>query len=234
MDTSLKQELIAYLKEFVTSQRWETLNEVLQQRTRHVTVVLEDIYQSHNASAVLRSCDCFGIQDVHIIENDHDFSLSKGVTIGADQWLSLKKYREEEINNTLTCFNDLREQGYKIIATTPHKEDVTIDELSIESKTALVFGAELQGLSETALEQADGFVNIPIYGFSESYNVSVSAALCLYEISQKLRDGNSKIDWQLSENEQIDLQLNWLEKSIRASDQLKEKFLEERKSGEKE
>lgn len=232
MDINLKQELIDYLKEFVTPERWDTLNEVLLQRTRHVTVVLEDIYQSHNASAVLRSCDCFGIQDVHIIENNHDFSLSKGVTIGADQWLSLKKYREEGISNTLACFNDLRERGYQIVATTPHKEDVTIDKLSIESKTALVFGAELQGLSETALEQADGFVKIPIYGFSESYNVSVSAALCLYEISQKLRDGNSKIDWQLSQSEQIDLQLNWLEKSIRASDQLKEKFLEEREEGQ--
>ncbi len=232
MDITVKQELIAYLKEFVTTERWDTLNEVLQQRTRHVTVVLEDIYQSHNASAVLRSCDCFGIQDVHIIENDHDFSLSKGVTIGADQWLSLKKYREEGINNTLACFKDLREQGYRIIATTPHKKDVTIDELSIESKTALVFGAELPGLSGTALEEADGYVKIPIYGFSESYNVSVSAALCLYEISQKLREGNSKTDWKLSQNEQIDLQLNWLEKSIRASDQLREKFLEERGLGQ--
>ena len=225
MDINVKQKLVEYLKEFVLEQRWETINEVLQQRTRHVTVVLEDIYQSHNASAVLRSCDCFGIQDVHIIENDHNFSLSKGVTIGADQWLSMKKYREEATNNTLACFKDLREQGYRIIATTPHKEDVTIEELSIEPKTALVFGTELDGLSKTALDQADGFVKIPIYGFSESYNISVSAALCLYEISQKLRE--SEINWQLSKNEKIELQLDWLEKSIRASDQLKQKFLEE-------
>ena len=228
MDTSLKRELITYLKEFVTPERWDTLNKVLQQRTRHVTVVLEDIYQSHNASAVLRSCDCFGIQDVHIIENDHDFSLSKGVTIGADRWLSLKKYREEGISNTLACFKELREQGYQIIATTPHEEDVTIDKLSIESKTAMVFGAELPGLSDVALEEADGYVKIPIYGFSESYNVSVSAALCLYEISQKLRYGNSNTEWKLSKSEQLDLQLDWLEKSIRASDKLKEKFFEER------
>lgn len=234
MDIKVKQKLVAYLKEFVTEQRWKTINEVLQQRTRHVCVVLEDIYQSHNASAVLRSCDCFGIQDVHIIENDHNFNLSKGVTIGADQWLSMKKYRDEGISSTLACFKELREQGYQIIATTPHKEDVTIEERSIESKTALVFGAELPGLSETALEQADGYVKIPIYGFSESYNVSVSAALCLYEISQKLRDGNSNINWQLSENEKIELQLDWLEKSIRASDKLKQKFFEEREKGGKE
>ena len=225
MDINVKQKLVYYLKEFVLEQRWETINDVLQQRTRHVTVVLEDIYQSHNASAVLRSCDCFGIQDVHIIENDHDFNLSKGVTIGADQWLSIKKYKDEATNNTLTCFEELRERGYRILATTPHKGNVTLEELSIEPKIALVFGAELDGLSETALNGADGFVKIPIYGFSESYNVSVSAALCLYEISQKLRD--SEINWQLSKNEKIELQLNWLEKSIRASDQLKQKFLEE-------
>lgn len=224
----MKQKLVDYLKEFVLEQRWETINEVLQQRTRHVTVVLEDIYQSHNASAVLRSCDCFGIQDVYVIENDHDFNLSKGVTIGADQWLSMKKYREEAKNNTLACFEDLRNQNYRVVATTPHNEDVTIEELSIDSKTALVFGTELDGLSTTAMEQADGFVKIPIYGFSESYNISVSAALCLYEISKKLRE--SDIDWRLSMNEKIELQLDWLEKSIRASDLLKQKFFEEQGS----
>lgn len=227
MDRTLKKQLIAYLKEFVTEERWQTLTNVLQQRTRHVAVVLEDIYQSHNASAVLRSCDCFGIQDVHIIENDHHFSLSKGVTIGADQWLSLKKYNAPETDNTGACFKSLRDQGYCIIAATPHEADVTIDKLSIDRKTALVFGAELRGLSQQAKDLADGFVKIPIYGFSESYNVSVSAALCLYELSKKLREKEDK-EWQLSEADTIDLQLLWLEQSIRAGHELKQKFLQEK------
>ncbi|HKL19589.1 MAG TPA: RNA methyltransferase [Halalkalibaculum sp.] len=226
MDLQTKEELVGYLRNFITEERWITLNKVLQERTRYFTVVLEDIYQSHNASAVLRSCDCFGIQDVHIIENDHNFSLSKGVTIGADRWLTLHKYRSEGSDNTLDCFSELREKGYRIIATTPHEEEVTIDKLPIDSKTALVFGAELPGLSETAIEHADGFVKIPIYGFSESYNISVSAALCLYEISQKLRKSN--MEWKLMKSEKQDLRLEWLENSIRASDMLKEKFFKEK------
>jgi len=226
MDLQTTEELVGYLRDFITEERWITLNKVLQERTRYFTVVLEDIYQSHNASAVLRSCDCFGIQDVHIIENDHNFNLSKGVTIGADRWLTLQKYRSEGSDNTLDCFSDLREKGYRIIATTPHEEDVTIDKLPIDSKTALVFGAELPGLSETAIQDADGFAKIPIYGFSESYNVSVSAALCLYELSKRLRE--SDINWGLTAKEKTVLQLDWLEKSVRASEQLKQKYLEER------
>lgn len=229
MELTLKKELIEYLRDFVTGERWDTLNRVLNERTRHITVVLEDIYQSHNASAVLRSCDCFGIQDVYIIENDHDFSLSKGVTIGSDRWLTLHKYRAEGSENTLNCFENLREQGYRIIATTPHEEDVTLDRLPVDNKTALVFGAELPGLSEKAKQNADGFVKIPIYGFSESYNVSVSAALCLYELTKRMRQNEDPARWQLGEMEMTELRLDWLEKSIRASDQLKKKFLEERR-----
>lgn len=228
MDKKIQARLIDYLNEFVTEERRETLRSVLEQRTRHICVVLEDIYQSHNASAVLRSCDCFGIQDVYIIENDHNFSLSKGVTIGADQWLTIKKYNKNSADNILACFNNLRDKGYRIIATTPHEHDVTIDKLPIENKTALVFGAELNGLSQQAMDMADGFVKIPIYGFSESYNISVSAALCLYELSKRLRE--SRVNWQLAGVEKQQLMLEWLEKSIRASDKLKEKFLKGNKS----
>lgn len=226
MDSRIKKDLINYLKEFVTENRWQTIERVLSQRTRYVNVVLEDIYQSHNASAVLRSCDCFGVQDVHIIENRHTFDPSKGVTIGADQWLSLYSYNEKGINNTAQCYDKLRSKGYKIIATTPHEKDMALEELSVDKKTALVFGAELTGLSDFALEQADGYVKIPIYGFSESYNISVSAALSLYEVSGKLR--REGVDWQLSESEQTDLQLEWLKQSIRASNQLQRKFMNER------
>lgn len=224
MNRQTTEKLVSYLREFIIDERWESLNKVLEERTRHICVVLEDIYQSHNASAVLRSCDCFGIQDVHIIENDNNFSLSKGVTIGADRWLTLAKYREKKVNNTRACLNKLRKEGYRIIATTPHEQDVTIDQLPIDQKTALLFGAELEGLSEQAMNMADGYAKIPIHGFSESYNISVSAALCLYELTSRLR--KSDIRWQLPEDQKTELLLNWLEKSIRASEQLKEKFFE--------
>ncbi len=223
MDQSLKKELISYLREFTTTSRWETINKVLDKRTRYLTVVLEDIYQPHNASAVLRSCDCFGVQDVHIIENKNEFDPNKGVTIGADKWISLESHNQPKQNNTAACFEKLKGEGYQIIATTPHEEDVNIDEVPLDQKTALLFGAELTGLSDYALEHADGYAKIPMEGFSESFNISVSAALCLYDLGTRLR--KARDDWGLSTEEKMDLKIDWLVKSIRAGKQLKEKFL---------
>lgn len=225
MNEALKKQLIEYLQEFITAERWQALNKVLENRTRYLTVVLEDIYQPHNASAVLRSCDCFGIQDMHVIENKNEFDPNKGITIGADQWISLYSYNESGQNNTKRCYDDLREEGYSIIATTPHHEDVTIDEIPLDQKTALVFGAEYTGLSDFAMEEADGYAKIPMVGFSESFNISVGAAVCLYEVSTRLRKTGE--DWRLSEREKTELQLEWLKKSIRASDKIVDRFMEE-------
>jgi len=226
MDNPLKAELVNYLQRFVTEERWQKINEILERRTRFLTVVLEDIYQPHNASAVLRSCDCFGIQDVHIIENENNFSPNKGITIGADQWLSLHKHNESGIKNTEACYNLLKDKGYKIIATTPHENDVTIDEVSLDQKTALVFGAEYTGLSDYALDHADGFAKIPMAGFSESFNISVGAAICLYELSSRLRNKSNK-NWKLMDDEKLQLQYQWLRNSIRAVDKVEKRYLRE-------
>ncbi|WP_372638326.1 TrmH family RNA methyltransferase [Fodinibius sp.] len=224
MNRALKEALIDHLLQFITEDRWQRINEVLGQRTRFLSVVLEDLYQPHNASAVLRSCDCFGIQDVHIVENENNFSPAKGVTIGSDQWLSLHKYNDEGegVENTRKCYRQLRREGYRLIATTPHEDDVTIDEIPLDQKTALVFGSELTGLSGFALEEADGYARIPMVGFSESFNISVSAALCLYELSTRLRKEGG--GWMLSEEEKIDLQLDWIRKSVRAVDKIEERW----------
>jgi len=226
MDKSLKLQLLNYLEQFITEDRQATISDVLSARTRYLTVVLEDIYQPHNASAVLRSCDGFGIQDVHIIENDNTFSPNQGVTIGADKWITYHQYNEEEKNNTEHCFRHLKEEGYQIIATTPHHDDVTIDEVSLDQPTALVFGAELTGLSDYALEHADGYAQIPMVGFSESFNISVGAALCLYDLSTRLRKGDHQ--WSLTDAEKLDLRLEWVKKSVRAADKLEKRFFKER------
>jgi len=225
MDSTTKKKLISYLQTFVTEERWQKINEVIASRTRFLTIALEDIYQPHNASAVLRSCECFGIQDVHIIENENDFNPNKGVTIGADQWITLKNYNESGQNNTERCYDHLRNQGYKIIATTPHENDITIDEISLDQKTALVFGAEYTGLSDYALEHADGYAKIPMVGFSESFNISVGAAICLYELSARLRRDHEH--WKLSDAEITDLQYLWLRNSIRAVDKVEDRFFSE-------
>lgn len=225
MDQALKKKLISHLQQFITEERWQTMNNVLDQRTRFLAVVLEDIYQPHNASAVLRNCDCFGIQDVHIVENENRFSPSKGVTIGSDQWLSLHKYNAEGEENIQRCYQKLRDEGYRLLATTPHENNVTIDEIPLNQKTAIVFGSELTGLSDFALQSADGYAKIPMVGFSESFNISVSAALCLYELSTRLRKENS--DWALNDEEKIDLQLEWIRRSVRAVDKIEQRFLKE-------
>lgn len=226
MNSLTRGLLIEYLKDFTTESRWKTIQKVISQRTNHITVVLEDLHKPHNANAVLRSCDGFGIQDIHIIENRNEFDAERTVSIGAHQWLTLNKYNKLGVENISFCYDSLRKKGYKVIATTPHERDQNLHELPVDQKTALVFGTEREGLSETAMEQADGYVKIPMSGFSESFNISVSAAICLYDFTTRLR--KSELNWQLDEEYQKELSLLWLKKTIKASDQLVNKFLNDR------
>ncbi|MDJ0518590.1 MAG: RNA methyltransferase [Trichodesmium sp. MO_231.B1] len=222
MELEEKQQLITYLSQFVTIARREKFLSVLQQRTRYITVILEDIYQPHNASAVLRSCDSFGVQDVHIVENKNIFTITQGVTIGSDRWLTLYRYNQPDINNTEECLKRLKNEGYIIAATTLHKEQITIEQLSVNTKVALMFGSEINGLSEYAQNNADVSVKIPMVGFSESFNISVSAALCLYDVMNRLKKEHN--NWELTETEKLDLELDWLRKSIKAGELIEKKF----------
>lgn len=207
----MSNPLDEFLTSFVTESRMETLHKVLENRTRHLTVVLENMYQTHNSSACLRSCDCFGLQDAHIIENDYEFKLNRKIAVGSARWLSLHRYRDAE-QNTLECYQKLREAGYRIIATAAEANDCPLPELDLHPKTAIVFGSERHGLSPIAKSEADGFVRIPMYGFTESYNVSVACALVLSELTRRLRD--SDIDWHLKESEKNELLRDWIRKSV--------------------
>lgn len=207
MNRQNKQALIQYLSGFVSESRWNKFQEVVLNRTRHLTIALEDIYQPHNASAVLRSCDCFGIQDIHIVENRNAYTVNPDVALGSSKWLNLNRY-----GDTLNCIHVLREKGYRIVATSPHANDTNIDELEITAPTALFFGTELEGISETVKENADAFVKIPMFGFTESFNISVSAALCLHTLTTKLH--KSDLHWRLGEEEKENVLLEWLRASI--------------------
>ncbi|MCD6596250.1 MAG: RNA methyltransferase [Bacteroidales bacterium] len=213
---------IEYLSGFISERRLALFKEILVKRTRYISVVLEDIYKSHNASAVLRTCDAFGVQDVHIIESKNQFELSTNVTIGSDKWLSIKKYNESR-HNTVKTFNRLREQGYRIVATTPHFKSSSLQEFDLgKAKVALVFGSELKGLSEEALNNADEYLYIPMVGFSESLNVSVSAAVILNTLSSKLRQ--SDVNWKLTKEEQLELLEGWLLKTLKQPDLYLKKY----------
>lgn len=213
--------LLEYLETYVTENRKSLFRKVLAQRTRHFTVVLEDIYQPHNSSAVMRSCDIFGVQDVHVIENKYSSKVSRHVAKGSQKWLTFHRYHEKS-NNTLDCLNHLRSHGYQIIATTPHNDSCMLSEFDISKKSAFVFGKEKEGVSDLVKEQADGFLKIPMVGFTESLNISVAAAIILNDVTDRVK--NSNTIWQLTDKEQSKLYMEWIEKSIKNVEKIKEYF----------
>lgn len=221
-DTLLQSKLIEHLSQFVTDVRKERLQEVLQNRTRHITVVLEDLYQTQNISAVMRTCDCYGIQDAYIVENRNEFEIHKDISMGADKWLTLHHYPHSE-HNMKQCIDDLHAKGYTVVATLPDEKKTTIHDLPINQKTAFLFGTELTGLSDEAIQYADCNALIPMYGFTESFNISNSAAIILSNFSERLR--HSDVDWKLSQNEHDEIYLEWLKKSLRDPDAMIKHFL---------
>lgn len=225
--------MIEYLRQFLTEQRLQLIDDKLKSRTRHVTLVLEDIFQSQNGAACLRSAEAFGIQDIHVIENRNRFVTHKDVLRGASKWLTIHRYHAEE-NNTQQCLSTLKNKGYLLVATTPnivasHQSEIDgissqpdnllndvaliqLDDLDISSKVALMLGTEKTGLTSEAMSMADCFLTIPMCGFIESLNLSASAAICLYTLKQKLQE--SEIDWTLNEKEVKQLQAEWIRKSL--------------------
>lgn len=213
----MDQKLLAYFEGYLMEKRKSLFKKVLEDRTRHFTVVLEDIFQPHNASAVVRTCDIFGIQDVHAIENKYNNKISRHVAKGSQKWLSYNRYRDDG-DNTASCLASLKVKGYQIIATTPHNDSCALQDFDVTKKSAFVFGAEAEGVSETVMENADGFLKIPMVGFTESLNISVAAAIILQEVTSKLR--NSEVDWKLSEEEKQILYFNWVKTTIKNVDKI--------------
>lgn len=225
----MQKQLIEFLLQYITTERSDLFEKILQQRTSYLTVVLEDIFQPQNASAVLRTCDCFGIQNVHVIENRNTFNVDREVAMGASKWLSIHKYNEQK-NNSLEAIRNLKKDGYRIIATSPHANDLLLPEFNVaKGKAALVFGSELPGISADVLKEADEFLKIPMYGFTESFNISVSAAIILYHLTEKIK--TSGINWQLSSSEKDEVMLQWLHNTIKRSKLLEKRFLEKHGSG---
>ena len=216
---SSKERLYTLASELISENKRDLFDRLAPLRTRHIAVVLEDIYQSHNASAVLRSCDCFGVQDVHVIEANNPFNPAGDVAVGSSKWVDYYPYHD-----TPSAYQRLREMGYKIVATTPHTNDTLITDLDISQPIALVFGTELTGLTPQAIDLADSYVKIPMYGFTESFNISVCAALSLFSITERLR--RSDIPWQLTDEQVLDLKLHWCTQAIRDGEKVLQNLIE--------
>lgn len=221
----MEPDLIQYLSGFLTNERLNLFQRILSLRTNYLTVVLEDLYQTQNTSAVLRTADCFGVQNIHVIENKNVFQLNPDVVRGASNWVTVTKHNGKTMN-TPEALQQLRKEGYRIVVATPHDHDVDLEKFDLEKgKAALVFGCERPGLSEWAMREADEYMKIPMAGFTESLNVSVAVAITLHHLTHRLRN-QSTIKWQLTDAEKQTILLDWLRASIKRVDLLEEKFNE--------
>lgn len=207
---TFEEALLEELYEMITPSKVEMFERLAPLKTNHVTVVLENIYQEHNASAVLRTCESFGIQSLHVIEKDWKYQVQRDIARGAGRWVDMYHYNDE--NPTITCLKHLKSQGYRILATTPHEKDCTIDEVAIDTPVALVFGTEGDGISQDVMDLADEFVKIPMYGFTESFNISVSAAVSMYALRTRLE--KSDFAWKLTPEELVNLKIKWCQRII--------------------
>ncbi|WP_203258552.1 TrmH family RNA methyltransferase [Hyunsoonleella ulvae] len=213
----IDRDLLHHLEGYLTENRRNKFAKVLAQRTKHFTVAIEDVYQLHNTSAVIRSCDVFGIQDVNIIEEQNTKRIDREIAMGAQKWVDLNRY-----NSVKSCITDLKQNGYQIVATTPHINDCDLQDFDVTKKSCIFFGRETEGLSDEVLNAADSYLKIPMVGFTESLNISVSAAIILQHITSKLKSTN--LPWQLSENEQLVKRIDWCKKTIKSFDEIVERF----------
>lgn len=212
------ENYLAYLETFITESRRDKFIDILKQRTKHFTIAVEDIFQLHNTSAVMRTCEVFGIQELNVIEEKYGKTIDKEIAMGAQKWVDISLY-----NNTQSCIDSLKAKGYRIIATSPHDESCLMDDFDVTQPAALFFGTERLGLSDEVLSQADGFIKIPMHGFTESLNISSSAAIIIQSIMAKLR--KSDVQWQLSEEEILEKRIDWARKTIKDIDFVTERWL---------
>lgn len=222
--TPAESKVFSHLSQFVSDHKKTFIEKVLADRTRYLTVVLENIYQSQNASAAVRTSECLGLQDMHIVEDTAKYHLNIRVLKGSYKWMDLHRYRDRNANNIAACFRQLKAGGYRIFAADPSAEGVAIDDIDVTAgKMALVFGNELRGASPYSLAHVDQKIRIPMFGFTESFNVSVSVAICLNTLLGKLRRLDMPIG--LSEAEKDLIRLGWYRKIVRRSEVVEREFL---------
>ncbi len=212
---------IAYLREFMTDERFEVLERAASLRTRYMTVCLENIFHPQNASAVIRSCEAFGIQDVHAVEVLTRFKPNVHIVRGTDKWVDIHRYRSQNASEELIA--KLKGEGYRIVATSPHPGGTTPEDFDVAAGPfALFFGTEHAGISDTVRESADQFIQIPMYGMVESLNISATAAILLYMLSQKI---HTAVDgWQLPPDERKSILFRWMMQSVKDSRRIMERF----------
>ena len=203
------RERLEYMTRFITDERREVLQRTVAQRTHYMRILTENMFHPQNASAIMRHCEAFGIQQIHTVEDRCKFDPSVNIVRGTQKWVDVEHH-----DNTAEALRALRSEGYRIVATTPHRCSVTPETFDVtKGKFALVFGTEHAGISDEVIEAADDFLMIPMCGMVESLNVSASAAILIYMLSERIRQ--SVDGWQLSDAEQLKLLTRWTMSSVR-------------------
>ena len=212
------QETFDYLKQFLTDERLRKIEHFSKESSDFVLPVMEDVYQFRNAAAIVRSVEACAFHHVVALEEENVFNPNLKVTKGAETWVQVEK-----MPNNLDSLKEIKNRGYKILAVSPEKNATMLPDYEIKEPIALVFGTELEGVSDEVLDFADETLAIPMYGFTKSFNVSVAAAICMYELKQKLM--KSGIEYQLSDQKLLELKIRWAKNSIKSSEQILERFL---------
>jgi tRNA (guanosine-2'-O-)-methyltransferase len=200
---------IALLEQHLTANRLERLREVLAMRTRRLTLVLENLYHPENANGVLRTAECVGLQEVHLIQEKFAWKYNRNIARGSGKWLEVGEWSEAD-----TCYTRLKQQGYALVATSAAPGSLAPDALPLDRPLAIIFGNESVGVTEKALSLCDYRVHIPMAGLTESYNIGVSAGILLYELTQRIRS-QSPEKWQLPTSDAQDVYEDWLKKAVK-------------------
>ena len=212
------QEIYDYLQQFLTDERLSKIKHFSKESSDFVFPVMEDVYQFRNAAAIVRSVEACGFHHVVALEEENVFNPNLKVTKGAETWVQVEK-----MPNNLDSLKEIKSRGYRILAVSPEKNATMLPDYEVKEPIALVFGTELEGVSDEILDFADETLAIPMFGFTKSFNVSVAAAICMYELKQKLM--KSGIEYQLSDQKLLELKIRWAKNSIKSSEQILERFL---------
>ncbi len=209
MNSEFKKIAKAEFEPLLTERRQAKLATILKDRMTYMSIVLEDIYNPQNSNAVLRSCDCFGIQDVHIIETINPHEQRAEVSKGSDKWISHHYYSDEGVNNTVACVKALKAKGIRIVATKATEDAVALRDFDVtKGPFALVLGNELHGITPEMDEWADEYIHVPMVGFTQSLNLSVAGALCIHHLRHEM--DQKGVDWKLTDAEVLDIHLQWI------------------------
>lgn len=214
------QELLHALTPFVTDHKRALIDRLAPLRTRFITAVVENSLGPHNASAVVRTCDLVGVQHLHVIEDQGTFRMNDAITLGAGKWVDLHRFGGEQAREH--CLQHLRAQGYRIVATSPRADGYTPTTIPIDQPLAFCFGTEQHGLSNDLIASADMHLRIPMYGWTESYNLSVSVAIVLHTVMERVRAAGDH--WRMDDDDVLRIKVRWLRAIIQHADQVEERL----------